>query len=80
MMELVVVVLILSVLGGALVPKITGRMASAVETRSRLSDMRAIRDAIEQYHLNEGVFPTLRRRTEASADGTFRTTGTSSPS
>lgn len=75
MMELVVVVLILSVLGGALVPKITGRMAASRDAR-RLSDMRAIRDAIEQYHLDEGHYPQPKKNGgfggwDVSHDGDF---------
>lgn len=75
LMELVVVVLILTVLGGALVPRVTGRMASARDAR-RISDCAVIRDAIEQYHLDKGAYPTPNNNGayggwDVSHDGNF---------
>jgi len=75
LMELVVVVLILSVLGGALVPRLTNRMAASRDAR-RLSDVRTVRDAIEQYHLDHGRFPAPKKNGsyggwDVSHDGDF---------
>lgn len=56
LIELVVVILILAILAGALVPRVTDRLASARDSR-RLSDLRVVRDAVEQYYLDKGAYP-----------------------
>ena len=56
LIELVVVILILAILAGALVPRVTDRLAASRDSR-RLNDLRVIRDAIEQYYLDKGVYP-----------------------
>ncbi|MCC7015127.1 MAG: prepilin-type N-terminal cleavage/methylation domain-containing protein [Planctomycetes bacterium] len=56
LIELIVVVLILAVLAGVLVPRVSNRLASARDTR-RMEDITALRDAIEQYFLDEGSYP-----------------------
>ena len=56
LIELVVVILILAVLAGVLVPRVSSRLASARDAR-RLQDIHAIRDAVEQYYLDKGSFP-----------------------
>ncbi len=55
-LELGVVILILAILAGVLVPRVTDRLAIARDTR-RLSDLRVLRDAIEQYHRDKGAYP-----------------------
>jgi len=57
LMELVVVISILAILAGALIPRIANRMASARDAR-RVSDIHAVRDALEQYYLDHGHWPT----------------------
>jgi len=56
LIELLVVVLMLGILVGALAPRVSGRLAAARDSR-RLSDMRALRDAIERYRLDQGSYP-----------------------
>jgi len=60
LIELVVVILILAVLAGALVPRVTDRLAAARDAR-RLTDMNAVRDAVEQYYLDKGSFPVPKK-------------------
>ena len=57
MMELVVVISILAILAGALIPRVANRMASARDAR-RLADIHAVRDAIDQFYLDHGRWPT----------------------
>jgi prepilin-type N-terminal cleavage/methylation domain-containing protein len=56
LIELIVVILIFALLAGALVPRVSDRLASARDSR-RVSDLRVIRDALEQYHLDKGDYP-----------------------
>jgi len=75
LIELVVVILILSVLAGALVPRVTDRMASARDSR-RMADMRTIRDAIEQYYVDKQTYPAPKKNGsyggwDVSHDGNF---------
>jgi type II secretion system protein G len=60
LIELVVVILILAVLAGALVPRVTDRLAKARDEQ-RLEDMNEVRDAIEQYYLDKGKYPEPRK-------------------
>lgn len=55
-LELGVVILILAILAGVLVPRVTDRLEIARDTR-RLADLRVLRDAIEQYHRDRGGYP-----------------------
>ncbi|HUR28122.1 MAG TPA: prepilin-type N-terminal cleavage/methylation domain-containing protein [Planctomycetota bacterium] len=54
--ELIVVILILAILAGVLVPRVTDRLAAARDAQ-RLSDVRRLRDAIDQYFLDHGAYP-----------------------
>ena len=58
LMELVVVVLLLAVLAGALVPRMTDRLAAARDAE-RLQDILEVRDAIERYHHDKGAYPVM---------------------
>lgn len=60
LMELVVVLSILAILAGALIPRVTGRMAAARDAR-RIQDIQTVRDAIDQYYLETGHYPAPRR-------------------
>ncbi|MBI5364156.1 MAG: prepilin-type N-terminal cleavage/methylation domain-containing protein [Planctomycetes bacterium] len=75
LMELVIVISILAILAGTLIPRITNRMASARDAR-RLSDVHAIRDAIDQFYLDHGRWPKHDQNPsyggwDVSQDGTF---------
>lgn len=54
--ELIVVLLILAILAGVLVPRVTDRLAAARDAQ-RMSDVRRVRDALEQYFLDRGNYP-----------------------
>jgi prepilin-type N-terminal cleavage/methylation domain-containing protein len=54
--ELIVVLLLLAILAGVLVPRVTDRLAAARDGQ-RLSDLRRLRDAIERYYLDRGSYP-----------------------
>jgi type II secretion system protein G len=56
LVELVVVILILAVLAGVLVPRVTDRLAAARDGR-RMQDMQKIKAAIESYYLDKGAYP-----------------------
>lgn len=73
--ELVVVVLILVVLAGVLVPRVSNRMAAGRDAR-RLSDLDAVQDAIESYWRDHGEYPAPRKNGsfggwDVSHDGDF---------
>lgn len=75
LLELVAVVAILVLLAGALVPAMGQRMAGTRDAR-RLHDLKVLRDAIEQYRLDKGVWPvadtiTVAGGWDASYDGNF---------
>ena len=56
LVELVVVLLFLALLAGALVPRVTDRLAWARDAR-RLDGALIISEAVEQYHLDHGAYP-----------------------
>jgi type II secretion system protein G len=56
LVELVVVILILAVLAGVLVPRVTDRLASARDSR-RMQDIQQVQKAVEQYFLDKTVYP-----------------------
>ena len=60
LVELVVVILILAVLAGVLVPRVTDRLASARDSR-RLQDCQQIQKAIEQYYLDKAAYPAAKQ-------------------
>ncbi|HVS19265.1 MAG TPA: prepilin-type N-terminal cleavage/methylation domain-containing protein [Planctomycetota bacterium] len=75
LLELVAVVAILALLAGALVPALGQRMAGTRDAR-RLHDLHVLRDAIEQYRLDKGVWPAadpvgVAGGWDASYDGEF---------
>jgi prepilin-type N-terminal cleavage/methylation domain-containing protein len=56
LVEIVIVISVLAILAGAMVPRFSSRLAAARDAR-RISDINAIRDAIDQYYQDKGVFP-----------------------
>lgn len=57
LIELLVVIVILGILAAIVVPRITGRVDQA-KIESTKVQMKAIRDASEQYKLDNGFYPT----------------------
>jgi type II secretion system protein G len=75
LIELVVVISILAILSGVLVPRVTSHMKSARDTR-RLTDLKVVRSAIEQYRLDRGIYPPANANSssggwDVSNDGDF---------
>ncbi len=75
LIELVVVISILAILSGVLVPRVTNHLKSARDAR-RLTDIRAVRNAIEQYYQDKGAYPTANANSsyggwDVSNDGDF---------
>ena len=57
MLELVVIVVILAILAGVLVPVAGDRPNDELDGR-RASDLKAVQDALELYHLDHGAYPS----------------------
>ncbi len=75
LIELLVVVAILGILAGIAVPRIIGAIDSARQRKSD-ADLVTIRDALERFYLDYGVFPAtlgeLQRRNYLDPDFTFK--------
>ena len=75
LLELIVVIVILGMLAGAVAPRVSQRIAAARDAR-RLQDVQAIRDAVEQYYLDNGAYPAANTNStyggwDVSHDGNF---------
>ncbi|MCY3003187.1 MAG: prepilin-type N-terminal cleavage/methylation domain-containing protein [Planctomycetota bacterium] len=75
LIELVIVIAILGILAGVVTPRVSQRVAAARDAR-RLQDVQAIRDAVEQYYLDTGSYPTATSNAtyggwDVSHDGGF---------
>ena len=75
LIELVVVISILAILSGVLVPRVTNHMKAARDAR-RLADVKTVRNAIEQYYLDKGSYPSADANSvfggwDVSNDGNF---------
>ena len=75
LIELVVVISILAILSGVLVPRVSNHLKSARDAR-RLTDIKAVRSAIEQYHADKGSYPPANANSafggwDVSNDGDF---------
>ena len=73
--ELVVVLSILAILSGVLVPRMKNYMRAEKDAK-RLADIKRIRNAVEQYHMDRGEYPAPNPNSnfggwEVSSDGTF---------
>ena len=56
LLELVVVISVIALLAGALIPRVSNRMAAARDAR-RLQDIQVVRGALEQYYEDTGGYP-----------------------
>lgn len=75
LIELVVVISILAILAGALIPRVTNRMAQSRDAR-RLADLRAVKNAVDQFYIDKGYYPPARQNAayggwDVSQDGDF---------
>ena len=75
LIELIVVISILAILSGVLVPRVKDHMQAARDAR-RLSDVKTIRNAIEQYYWDKGEYPPANTSNsyggwDVSHDGDF---------
>ena len=75
LLELVVVISIIALLAGVVTPRVSGRLAMARDAR-RLADIKAVRDAIEQYREDTGAYPAANTNGsyggwDVSHDGNF---------
>jgi len=75
LIELVVVISILAILSGVLVPRVKDHMKAAKDAK-RLSDIKTIRNAVEQYYMDKGEYPAANTNStyggwDVSNDGGF---------
>ncbi len=75
LVELVVVMLIMSTLAGLAVPLVGNRLRAARDAR-RMTDLRTVQEAIEQYKLDKGAYPAASQNAgyggwDVSHDGDF---------
>lgn len=73
--ELVVVVSILAILSGVLVPRVSNHIKATRDAR-RLTDIKVLRDAIDQFYLDRGTYPQANENSifgnwDVSHDGNF---------
>jgi len=64
LIELLVVIVILGILAAIVVPRITGRVDQAKVEATKVQ-MKAIKDALEQYKLDNGFYPTTEQGLKA---------------
>lgn len=64
LIELLVVILILGLLAAIVVPRITGRVEEAKIETTKIQ-MKAIKDALEQYKIDNGFYPTTEQGLKA---------------
>jgi len=68
--ELIIVVSILALLAGVLLPRVSTHLRTVRDQR-RLSDIKSLQKAIEQYYLDNGDFP-VQELGDAGWDESFR--------
>lgn len=56
LIELVVVISILAVLSGVVIPRVSSHQRAARDAR-RLADIKTLRNAVEQFHMDRGEYP-----------------------
>lgn len=64
LIEVLVVIIILGLIAALVVPRITGRVDEAKVEATKIQ-MRAIKDALEQYKLDNGIYPTTEQGLKA---------------
>lgn len=64
LIELLVVIIILGILAAIVVPRITGRVDEARIEATKVQ-MKAIKDALEQYKLDNGFYPNTEQGLKA---------------
>ncbi|WP_448587628.1 type II secretion system major pseudopilin GspG [Thermocrinis sp.] len=64
LIELLVVIVILGILAALVVPRITGRVDEARVEATKVQ-MKAIKDSLEQYKLDNGFYPTTEQGLKA---------------
>ncbi|SNZ16365.1 type II secretion system major pseudopilin GspG [Hydrogenobacter hydrogenophilus] len=64
LIELLVVIVILGLLAAIVVPRITGRVEEAKIETTKIQ-MKAIKDALEQYKIDNGFYPTTEQGLKA---------------
>ncbi len=64
LVEVLVVLIILGLIAALVVPRITGRVDEAKIEATKIQ-MRAIKDALEQYKLDNGMYPTTEQGLKA---------------
>ena len=64
LIELLVVIVILGILAAIVVPRITGRVDQAKIEATKVQ-MKVIKDALEQYKLDNGFYPTTEQGLKA---------------
>ncbi|MDW8422923.1 MAG: type II secretion system major pseudopilin GspG [Aquificaceae bacterium] len=60
LIELLVVIIILGILAAIVIPRITGRVDEAKVEATKVQ-LRAVKDALEQYKLDNGFYPTTEQ-------------------
>ncbi len=64
LIEVLVVLIILGLIAALVVPRITGRVDEAKVETTKIQ-LRAIKDALEQYKLDNGMYPTTQQGLKA---------------
>ncbi len=64
LIEVLVVLIILGIIAAIIVPRITGRVDEAKIEATKIQ-LRAIKDALEQYKLDNGMYPTTEQGLKA---------------
>lgn len=64
LIEVLVVIVILGLIAGLIIPRITGRVDEAKVETTKIQ-MKAVKDALEQYKLDNGIYPTTEQGIKA---------------
>lgn len=64
LVEVLVVIIILGLIAGLILPRITGRVDEAKVETTKIQ-MKAIKDALEQYKLDNGIYPSTEQGIKA---------------
>lgn len=64
LIEVMVVIIILGLIAALVVPRITGRVDEAKVEATKIQ-MKAVKDALEQYKLDNGIYPTTEQGIKA---------------